>query len=83
MLRHARRGVIGKHLLVVIDAWRGEALALGEGTKVESLGSVLDGHLKGQMQLIKIPPQFVASIEELKIKLHFLNLGQRPMAKKN
>jgi hypothetical protein len=30
------------------------------------------------MQLIKIPPQFVASIEELKIKLHFLNLGTPP-----
>jgi hypothetical protein len=45
---------------------------------MEGLGGVLDGHLKGQMQLIKIPPQFVASIEELKIKLHFLNLGTPP-----
>jgi hypothetical protein len=29
----------------VIDARRGEALALGEGTQVEGLGGVLDGHV--------------------------------------
>ena len=44
MLRCIWRGVIRKHFLVMIHAWRGEALALGEGTQVEGLGGVLDGH---------------------------------------
>ena len=78
MLRHARCGVIRKHFLVMVDPWRGEALALSEWTKVECLGGVLDGHLKRQIQLIKIPPQFVSSIEKIKIKLHFFNLDIAP-----
>jgi hypothetical protein len=60
----------------VIDARRGEALALGEGAKMEGLGGVLDGHLKRQIQPPIINTQFVSSIEEIEIKLHFLNINR-------
>jgi hypothetical protein len=58
----------------MIDARRGEALALCEGAKVEGLGGVLDGHLKRQIQAPIVNTQFVSSIEEIEIKLHFLNI---------
>jgi hypothetical protein len=62
----------------VIDARRGEALALGEGAKMEGLGGVLDGHLKRQIQPPIINTPLASSIEEIEIKLHFLNLGTPP-----
>jgi hypothetical protein len=58
----------------MIDTGRGESLALGKGAKMESLSGFFDGHPKRQMMALKIDPSFVSSIEELKIKLHFLNM---------
>jgi hypothetical protein len=60
----------------VVDARRGEPLALGEGTEVECLGGVLDGHLKRQIRAPIVNTQFVSSIEEIEIKLHFLNINR-------
>jgi hypothetical protein len=39
---------------------------------------VLDGHLKRQIRAPIVNTQFVSSIEEIEIKLHFLNLGTPP-----
>jgi hypothetical protein len=78
MLRHARRGVVGKHLLVVIDTRRGETLALGEWAKMEGLGCMLDGHLKRQIQVPIIYTPLASSIEEIRIKLHFLIFDKPP-----
>jgi hypothetical protein len=78
MLRDTRRGVVGKHLLVVIDTRRGETLALGEWAKMEGLGCMLDGHLKRQIQVPIIYTPLASSIEELRIKLHFLIFDKPP-----
>ena len=82
MLRHARCGVIRKHFLVVIDARRGQAPALSVGTKVERLGGLFNGHIKGRIQKSKIVASGVSSIEKFKIKLQFLNLDTQPNLQK-
>jgi hypothetical protein len=62
----------------VIDARRGEALALGEWAKMKGLGGMLDGHLKRQMRAPIVNTQLVSSIEEIEIKLHFLIFDKPP-----
>jgi hypothetical protein len=62
----------------MVDPWRGQAPALGVGTKVERLGGLFNGHIKGRIQNSKIVASGVSSIEKFEIKLHFLNLGTPP-----
>jgi hypothetical protein len=50
---------------------------------MEGLGGVLDGHLKRQIQAAIINTPLASSIEEIEIKLHFLNLAIAPNGRKS